>query len=250
MFTSSTFQGQVLSGFAAASERSSRLEAGRGLSVDLLGSNTVSLQSHGCGDDLTEEDIWSSFDASQPAEDSSNDSRGRVVGHSADGHLPSLRLNSRARPEALPVAGFEFSTHQPQGLAALSSDFAPSSHFANQPNASADGLHKGVAGFAPVMIPSITNKLDGSHQAPYRASAPVNVPDWSKISGISSKFSRHFNQFDSDDDKMVPPHELVARNQPDDGAFSVCEGVGRTLRGRDLDRLRTTILRKTGFYEP
>ncbi|KAH0713329.1 hypothetical protein KY290_008972 [Solanum tuberosum] len=56
---------------------------------------------------------------------------------------------------------------------------------------------------------------------------------------------------DCDDIGMLPPHEYlakrVARSQIDPP--SMCEGVGRTLKGRDLSRMRNVILTKTGFLE-
>lgn len=45
---------------------------------------------------------------------------------------------------------------------------------------------------------------------------------------------------------VVPPHVLLARRR---AAFSVCSGQGRTLKGRDLRRVRDSVLRMTGFIE-
>nr|GEU62487.1 ribonuclease H-like domain-containing protein [Tanacetum cinerariifolium] len=72
-----------------------------------------------------------------------------------------------------------------------------------------------------------------------RSSAPVNVPVWPKS---KQRRSFYFDQFDDDDDvadddddvadgEIVPPHEIVARSYV---TFSVFEGAGRTLKGRDL----------------
>ncbi|RLN28820.1 uncharacterized protein C2845_PM05G05250 [Panicum miliaceum] len=46
---------------------------------------------------------------------------------------------------------------------------------------------------------------------------------------------------------MVPPHEIVARRAA--AHSSVLEGAGRTLKGRDLRRVRNAILRRTGFLD-
>ncbi|CAL9121118.1 unnamed protein product [Musa textilis] len=58
---------------------------------------------------------------------------------------------------------------------------------------------------------------------------------------------------DDDDDggggEMIPPHLIVASRMADKMAFSVFVGNGRTLKGRDLRRVRNTILRLTGFLE-
>ncbi|KAI3732091.1 hypothetical protein L1987_63288 [Smallanthus sonchifolius] len=88
-------------------------------------------------------------------------------------------------------------------------------------------------------------------QKQQQSAAPIRIPDWSKglnhgcykddydVSGIHG------------DDEMMPPHEYinrrVARSQI--ASFSMCEGVGRTLKGRDLSKLRNAILTKTGFLE-
>nr|CAD1843665.1 unnamed protein product [Ananas comosus var. bracteatus] len=46
---------------------------------------------------------------------------------------------------------------------------------------------------------------------------------------------------------VIPPHELLDRNRA--ASFSVHEGVGRTLKGRDLSRVRNAIWEKTGFQD-
>ncbi|KAL5578848.1 hypothetical protein UlMin_011290 [Ulmus minor] len=79
-------------------------------------------------------------------------------------------------------------------------------------------------------------------------SAPVNVPDWSKILRVDSVDSLHdlddgFNDYEPE---MVPPHEFLARSRKP-AATSVFEGVGRTLKGRDMSRVRDAVWRQTGF---
>lgn len=99
--------------------------------------------------------------------------------------------------------------------------------------------------------------------------APVNIPDWSKI--YRKKPSKNGSWLDDDDDDDVdnqgvmydgagsddeddggmPPHEWVAHRlaRCQISSFSVCEGVGRTLKGRDLSKVRNAVLTKTGFLE-
>ncbi|CAL4974264.1 unnamed protein product [Urochloa decumbens] len=48
---------------------------------------------------------------------------------------------------------------------------------------------------------------------------------------------------------VVPPHVLLARRRAAAAASSVCSGQGRTLKGRDLRRVRDSVLRMTGFIE-
>lgn len=90
-----------------------------------------------------------------------------------------------------------------------------------------------------------------------QSSAPMNVPDWSKVYGNArskerSSHNLHSRDEDDDDDGcMVPPHEWVARKlaKTQISSFSMCEGVGRTLKGRDLSKMRNAVLTKTGFLE-
>ncbi|GMI91473.1 hypothetical protein like AT1G11700 [Hibiscus trionum] len=83
-------------------------------------------------------------------------------------------------------------------------------------------------------------------------SAPVNVPDWSKIYRVNSVEWVHDSDdgFDDGDSEMVPPHEYLAReyarSKKSSGA-SVFEGVGRTLKGRDMSRVRDAVWSQTGF---
>jgi hypothetical protein len=83
-------------------------------------------------------------------------------------------------------------------------------------------------------------------------SAPVNVPDWSKIYRVNSVESLHDSDdgFDDQETEMVPPHEYLAREYARSrktGGASVVEGVGRTLKGRDMRRVRDAVWSQTGF---
>lgn len=54
-----------------------------------------------------------------------------------------------------------------------------------------------------------------------------------------------------DDDEMLPPHEIVARASgvSHKTTSSVLEGIGRTLKGRDLRQVRNAVWRQTGFLD-
>lgn len=119
-------------------------------------------------------------------------------------------------------------------------------------------------------------------------SAPLNIPDWSQIyrnksNKTTPKSVSRFGDYDdiyhsvndegdvdgdgvvnygggySDDeeeeedeyDTKLPPHEFIARRlaRSQISSFSVFEGVGRTLKGRDLSKVRNAVLSKTGFLE-
>lgn len=89
-------------------------------------------------------------------------------------------------------------------------------------------------------------------------SAPVNIPDWSKIyrSNFNKRIEENANSDideldDDDEEEQLPPHEWIARKlaRSQISSFSVCEGAGRTLKGRDQRMVRNAVLTKTGFLE-
>jgi hypothetical protein len=96
----------------------------------------------------------------------------------------------------------------------------------------------------------VHNQYRASHRAGQHVatSAPVNVPDWSKILCVDSVESLHDmdDGYEDNDSEMVPPHEYLARGRKM-AANSVFEGVGRTLKGRDLRRVRDAVWNQTGF---
>ncbi|XP_027351699.1 uncharacterized protein LOC113862738 [Abrus precatorius] len=80
------------------------------------------------------------------------------------------------------------------------------------------------------------------------ASLPVNIPDWSKI--LKEDYKEHRKRESDDEDVVVgdePPHEYLARTRG--ASLSVHEGRGRTLKGRDLRRVRNAIWKKVGFED-
>ncbi|KAI6697760.1 hypothetical protein NL676_017879 [Syzygium grande] len=100
--------------------------------------------------------------------------------------------------------------------------------------------------------------LSGSGPGRARMSVPVDVPVWPKWAkgGVPGTDRRKWEQckdVGAEDDhrpekKMVPPHEMVALSRAT-MAYSVFEGAGRTLKGRDLRRVRNAVFRKTGFLD-
>ncbi|XP_057489696.1 protein S40-7-like [Actinidia eriantha] len=78
-------------------------------------------------------------------------------------------------------------------------------------------------------------------------SAPVNVPIWPKRVGVTNLGKFDEDDEDELDEEMVPPHVIVARSHVT--TFSVFEGVGRTLKGRDLRCVRNAVFQKTGFID-
>lgn len=83
-------------------------------------------------------------------------------------------------------------------------------------------------------------------------SAPMDVPDWTKIYRVDSvdSFPDSYDVVDDSDADVVPPHEYLAREYArsrNSAAHSVFEGVGRTLKGRDMSRVRDAVWSQTGF---
>ncbi|KAF8110206.1 hypothetical protein N665_0086s0045 [Sinapis alba] len=77
-------------------------------------------------------------------------------------------------------------------------------------------------------------------------SLPMNVP--------GNMFRRYVGkeeeEYHGGGGEIVPPHVIVGRRiQGGEMAFSVCTGSGRTLKGRDLSRVRNSVLKLTGFLE-
>lgn len=126
---------------------------------------------------------------------------------------------------------------------------------------------------APGAAPGDRLVMSGSGKL-LHMSAPVNVPTWPRkkpprggVRGWGfddddedgfAEERQHGRRFqeegeeeeaeeDEDGGVMVPPHIIVARSHVT--TFSVFEGVGRTLKGRDLRRVRNAVLQKTGFLD-
>ncbi|XP_040988764.1 uncharacterized protein LOC121236405 isoform X1 [Juglans microcarpa x Juglans regia] len=160
-------------------------------------------------------------------------------------------------------------------------DTTDSTSMVDKSNETSVSIHRPVPSAAR-MIPRATGSSSSSNNSSHEAklvqqSAPVNVPDWSQISRRKSKKaakndSWHDDEDDDDNDIneaskdaqdsdeddndnedvcKLPPHELIARRlaRSHISSFSVFEGVGRTLKGRDLSKVRNAVLTKTGFLE-
>lgn len=99
-----------------------------------------------------------------------------------------------------------------------------------------------------------SRKPPGRGAAAAAASLPVNIPDWSQILREECiKRTEGGNRWDAEDEEedgaVVPPHEYLWRKRGAAASFSVHEGVGRTLKGRDLSRVRNAVWQKTGFQD-
>ncbi|KAF8026235.1 hypothetical protein BT93_F2898 [Corymbia citriodora subsp. variegata] len=135
---------------------------------------------------------------------------------------------------------------------------------------------------AAKMIPRASSgSSSGSTPEPkiMQQSAPVNIPNWSHIKRRNAKSKKaskrpswrgqdgdgddetdddvHYgggsdaDEDEDEDDHKMPPHEFIASRlaRSHISSFSVFEGVGRTLKGRDLSKVRNAVLTRTGFLE-
>lgn len=80
----------------------------------------------------------------------------------------------------------------------------------------------------------------------------MNVPVFARV----MRKQKEFDDIDDDEEEeeegeMLPPHEIVAVESARSPllACSVLEGVGRTLKGRDLRQVRNAVWRQTGFLD-
>lgn len=108
---------------------------------------------------------------------------------------------------------------------------------------------------ARVMIPKPkSSEYSGGAIIKFPQSAPMNVPIVSR-ERERNRWGEVDYEYVSDDDEgegKLPPHEIVARASIRDSpmtTFSVLEGVGRTLKGSDLRRVRNAVWRQTGFLD-
>jgi hypothetical protein len=100
-------------------------------------------------------------------------------------------------------------------------------------------------------IPAASRWEKQRHPQPFHQSAPVAVPAWSKATADRRRREAEQEAAEEEDedegDLVVPPHEMAARRAA--AAASVMEGAGRTLKGRDLRRMRNAVWRTTGFLD-
>ncbi|KAG8078559.1 hypothetical protein GUJ93_ZPchr0007g4050 [Zizania palustris] len=103
----------------------------------------------------------------------------------------------------------------------------------------------------PRMIPTIPRPVASALAPHIPQSAPVNVPA-ARFRRLPAEALMGKAEDDDDEEEMLPPHEMVARRRARDSpmtTFSVLEGAGRTLKGRDLRQVRNAVWRKTGFLD-
>eukprot|EP00252_Welwitschia_mirabilis_P005201 TRINITY_DN1568_c0_g5_i1.p1 TRINITY_DN1568_c0_g5~~TRINITY_DN1568_c0_g5_i1.p1 ORF type:complete len:205 (-),score=21.95 TRINITY_DN1568_c0_g5_i1:530-1144(-) len=77
-------------------------------------------------------------------------------------------------------------------------------------------------------------------------SLPVRVPLWSTL---LSEHAGDGKGEGAEEEELLPPHVVVAKEESlrGDLRFSVLQGAGRTLKGRDMSRVRNAVWSRTGF---
>lgn len=192
--------------------------------------------------ELGEDDVWSMVDGMVNDEDISVDgsrnewSPGAIGTESNNGSLGSYRSRRQHPPPPPPPRSDNHRQVGGLSLAFEESSKTTASRIVHQ--------FRGQDGSAP----SPRARTTGRHMA---TSAPVNVPDWSKIYRVDSVESLHDSDdgIDDHESEWIPPHEYLARvyARSRQTANSVFEGVGRTLKGRDMSRVRDAVWSQTGF---
>ncbi|KAL4319083.1 hypothetical protein GQ457_18G006200 [Hibiscus cannabinus] len=149
-------------------------------------------------------------------------------------------------------------------LAAVRESASPSSHFFHKPSISSSASSASSATSATSsssrLIPSIPKPPQervpivaspSSSLGIYHQSAPVNVPILAKAMRRNIELDDDLELDVEEEGEMLPPHEIVARSlaQSPILACSVLEGEGRTLKGRDLRKVRNAVWRQTGFLD-
>ncbi|KAK4785431.1 hypothetical protein SAY86_002120 [Trapa natans] len=203
-------------------------------------SQNPSPASSAAGDELSEDDIFSTGDFSADTNNSHNQSSTSSSSSSTPNRLNG-RQNYRSTFGQPDSFGILAALPENETCSVFNHKFPVSSSTSSRP------------------VPTIPKHPGSSvYPAPkYHQSAPVNVPLMPR-SAISRSRQIECNRVDDSNDEtededgpMLPPHEMVARSLAKSPILScsVLEGAGRTLKGRDLRQVRNAVWRQTGFLD-
>ncbi|CAD6261000.1 unnamed protein product [Miscanthus lutarioriparius] len=218
------------------------------------------------GDELHEDDfLFSSSDAAPPQPDGARSpGRGAPPGHL--GLLAALALHEGDR-RLLVRGGHGGGVAAAAAAASAGTLLRRKATIAAATASASASVASGSGGaLSPTQSPSPTSSAraipatarpKNAGPAPaFHQSAPVKVP----VRPPRKPAMGPWDEFDDDDDDyrrsdaaMLPPHEMVTRASAGGAGpaapFSMLEGAGRTLKGRDLRRVRDAVLRQTGFLD-
>ncbi|CAD6201608.1 unnamed protein product [Miscanthus lutarioriparius] len=107
----------------------------------------------------------------------------------------------------------------------------------------------GGGGGVPVPVPAraVAPSAAPRQSAPWPGKAAGGRRAGEDGRGVGGAGGRRADEDEEDGDELVPPHVVAARRHA--RSSSVLEGAGRTLKGRDLRRVRNAVLRQTGFLD-
>lgn len=103
-------------------------------------------------------------------------------------------------------------------------------------------------------VGGLSKAFDGGAAGTMSAPVAVTLPEWEKTGlgrlGSAEPVGSSAGEEEAEDEgDWIPPHEYLAREQGKTAlATSVFEGVGRTLKGRDMSRVRDAVWNQTGFF--
>jgi|UniRef100_A0A2N9INP0 hypothetical protein len=204
--------------------------------------------------ELNEDDVFWTGDFSEPDNHQQQQNQNQhhsTAPPSASSSSTTRHLNHLQKSFAQPDNGFGILAALPENEAS-SPTLRNVSHFYQKTSASSSSSSSSSSSRMIPLIPKPPlDRMPLPSSVKYQ-SAPVNVPLMSRAAAM-----RTYHEFDdviNDDDdggdgEMLPPHEIVARAQSPMLAFSVLEGAGRTLKGRDLRQVRNAVWRQTGFLD-
>ncbi|TXG58218.1 hypothetical protein EZV62_016047 [Acer yangbiense] len=203
-----------------------------------ISSSATSIASSSGGDELNEDDILWTNDPTEP----NNNDRTFTTTATAAVSIKNSNNNNNRSPS--------FKHPQNSGILAALPEQENRPVLYRKPSVSSS------SSTSSKLIPSIPKPplVERSQSMPprkFQHSAPMNVPVLS-IAMAKQRNSKFFELNEDDgDDEMLPPHEIVARGSgmSPKTTFSVLEGVGRTLKGRDLRQVRNAVFRHTGFLD-
>ncbi|KAF5750534.1 hypothetical protein HS088_TW03G00872 [Tripterygium wilfordii] len=182
------------------------------------------------GDELNEDDILWKGDFTAPNENNHNSTTSTTFNNHVHRSLPGFRNNSGILA-ALPGPDHGSVLYRKPSIPSSSS--------------------KGIPSMRRPPAPGDRELIQSLPSRNFKQSAPMQVPLLSIA--MAKRMNSKFIEDDDveGDEEMLPPHEIVARASGRElqTTFSVLEGVGRTLKGRDLRQVRNAVWRRTGFLD-
>ncbi|KAH7521013.1 hypothetical protein ACOSP7_028889 [Xanthoceras sorbifolium] len=202
-----------------------------------ISSSATSIASSGAGDELNEDDIlWTN----DPTEPNNNDHSFTTTAKTA---TPTDNNNNNRSPS--------FKHPQNSGILAVLSERENRPVVYRKSSVSSSSSSTSSKMIPSIPKPPIVERSQSMPPRKFQHSAPKNVPVLS-IAMAKQRNSKFFELNEDDgDEEMLPPHEIVARGSrmSPKMTFSVLEGAGRTLKGRDLRQVRNVVFRQTGFLD-